>query len=713
MIRRLSAILALIASTTFVQAQTVPVRSGEHDGFTRLVLDIPAGTGWVLTRRKDGARLKVDLSDAVFDTRSVFSRLSKKRLSGLSQTMPGSPLELEFGCDCAASAFLYKDTMIVVDIAPGQALPPPDPDIPPPILPRAARRDADRPQIPVEDLIQPLQRLDDFSLNDRLMARILQGADREIVDLDLAQVGPRASIDDQAPVLPVDLPAHIEVTSVLDDLGILSELPLQQLETSPVCIGDGELAFESWGSDLPFTQQIAALRHDVFQEFDRVDPISALNLAKFLVHSGFGAEAIQTLRLLDPLPPEGQPMSAIAHIVDDLPSPDPNPLAGMQRCDGDIALWAVLSEGVLESETHLNGIEQSFARLPEHLRRQLGPRLSEIFVRANQLEAARRVLRSVDRIESETRPEAMLAEAAVATAAGDQETSEALLNEVLETPDADTAAPLALARLIEKRWSDRGAITQQQLDLVSAYAVELRNSDMGPVMERSRAVALSLNNEFHPAFKILNAHADNDAWAGTWNRVLLMLALRADDGTFLRHASGLGPARTEALTTEVALAIAERFAGLGFAGQIRHFADAGGDRTRQSDRAILRAQAALLEDHPGQALEELAGVETLSARRLRAEALSAVGDYTAAAEIWRALGENSMATRLEWLSGLQPADIPENDRVGKLVELSQDVTAPLQRFPDKPLADAAALLEASSQTRQQISELLAIVDGGT
>ncbi|MCX8955686.1 hypothetical protein OU790_19910, partial [Ruegeria sp. NA] len=65
-------------------------------------------------------------------TGSVFGRLTSDRLAALSQAQPGSALELEFGCDCTASACLFRNSMIVLDIAPAIALPPLLAEIPPP-----------------------------------------------------------------------------------------------------------------------------------------------------------------------------------------------------------------------------------------------------------------------------------------------------------------------------------------------------------------------------------------------------------------------------------------------------------------------------------------------------------------------------------------------------------------------------------------------------
>lgn len=710
MIRALILGVALIAAATGAAAQNVRVRSGEHDGFTRLVLNVPPGTDWALSRLKNGARLSVRLDDVTFDTQSVFARLTERRLDSITQTKPGAALEMKFGCECAASAFLYKNTMIVVDIAPQKALPPISADIPPPILEHLSKPSALR-DLPVQNgLAEPLLRLSANGLQDQLMSRVVQGADREIVELNLAPAGPRSSVATQIPQVPLDLPAHIEVSSILDELGTLGEPPFESFEPQPACISDAEIGFDTWSDGRPFAVQVANLRVALYQEFDRVVPETALTLAQVLTYFGFGAEAIQALRLTGHATPQGNRVQTIAQIIDDRTPTEPNPFTGLQRCDGEAALWAVLAAGQLKPEAQLDQIEQSYLKLPDHLRRHLGPKLAEILVQAQNLEAARRVLRSVERVEAEERPGATLAKAAVAKAEGKAEISEALLNDVISNPTAEVEAPLALARLIEKRWAERGSVSNRQMDLVAGYALELRNSDLGPVMARSQAVALSLRNQFDPAFEILNAHTAENTWDGTRNRVLQMLAERADDLTFLRLAMQMNLPQAGGLTTETAILLAKRFADLGFADQARTLANQGQDSGYNHERSRLRARAALLRGQPNDALAELGKDRTEPAQRLRAQALAQTGDYEAAVEILRQIGEEDKATRLSWIEGL-PTDTgaSTDSRIGHLVELSQALSEPIERFPRKPLQDATALLHSSMQTREQIAELLTTV----
>ncbi len=702
---------ALMAAATGATARDVTVRSGEHDGYTRLVVQVPPDTGWVLKQTKNGARLNVALEDVAFRTGAVFQRLTQNRLATLSQAEPGAPLELEFGCDCVASAFLFKNTMIVVDIAPGTFLPPLTSDIPALALPKAPKEDITPGQDQsIAALALPLLNLNASGFEDQLATRLLQGADRGIIDLNIAPVGPRASVGNQSLLMPADVELNVQVTSILDTLNGLLGPDVPQLERRPPCVSSAELALDDWSGERPFAQQTAQLRAGLFQEFDAIDKTRALQLAKLYAYSGFGAEAIRALDLLAERSVETERIAAIARVLDDGPLTEPNPFTGLQRCDSDAALWAALTEGRLHEDANLIAIEQTFARLPNHLRRHVGPRLSDILVDGQELEAARRVLRSVDRVETLASADTTQAKAKVATAEHDAPRTEALLTEVIGAPDTALEAPLALARLVDKRWLERGAVSPQELDLAESYTVEFRRSDIGLMMQQTHAVALSLGQEFDAALDVVAELPEDDGSAETLNRVVFVLTERADDATFLRRILSLRQAQTQGLTTDAAIAVADRLAELGFARQAQALAKRPQDRLKRGERARLRAKVALLAQRPHQAMLELGDDSTEQAVSLRAAALQAAGDFAAAGELMRASGHVEEANRLFWLADLtEKADQDDGTKFSHVAKATRGLTVLPLRVPEKPLADAEALLQDSADTRQRIADLFAML----
>ncbi len=711
MTRILAIILILIAASA-ASAQPLRVRSGEHAEHTRLVVQIPTGTEWKLVGRRGGARLDVALDKVTFDTAGVFDRLFERRLISIRQPAAGEGLELAFGCECVASAFLHRDSMIVIDIAAGEFIPEPDPTS----LLKQAQNDAPLEKttdLPSSDLALPLLHLSRSGFEAQLISRLLQGADREIVDLDLAGVGLRSARDFGPLLSQHDLNENIAVSSVLDDLRKLAPLDVQQIEVEPKCITSAELGFQSWAGQQSFHIQLAQLRSGLYQEFDKLDETRASRLAQLYAFYGFGAEALQVINLLPDSDAQTERVSAIASIVDDMALPSHNPFRGLQKCDSDVALWAIVTERTLAANAQLDTIEQSFVQLPKHLRRALGPSLSEILVRAGHLEASRRVLRAVERIEKGQPAALSLAKAEIAAAEGFGEKAEALLTEVAVADSADAESPLALAKLIEKRWQDRGGVSQQELDLAAAYAVEYRRSEAGPMLERTDALALSLNQNFNDAFAQLETGPDSREWNRTRNQVFQLLSERADDITFLRHTLTIPDIIQKDLTTETALALARRLVALGFALQARQLANRPQDRTHRTERARLRARAALHEGRPRQALLEIEDDETDAAAALRASAFAQAQEFESVAEYLSQAERSGEALRYAWLAGVDQPSSPTNGKIGNFIETSRLLSQTVSRDADRPLADAAGLLEESSKARALIEDMLDSLENGS
>lgn len=122
MIRQaLALMVTMMVAIPAAMAETIVARSGEHDGFSRLVMRLPDNATWSLTQSGKTATLKVDSPTAIFDTSQVFNRISRTRLQSLQQRGAGSPLRLQLGCDCELKTFVQKDGYLVVDIRDGKA----------------------------------------------------------------------------------------------------------------------------------------------------------------------------------------------------------------------------------------------------------------------------------------------------------------------------------------------------------------------------------------------------------------------------------------------------------------------------------------------------------------------------------------------------------------------------------------------------------------
>ena len=106
-------------------AQTVvSVRSGQHEGFTRLVLDVGQNVDWQMETQSGEARLFFPGQRFSFVTDEVFQRISTEKISAVQGESgnDNSSLRLELDCACEVKSFNYGGQYIVVDVLDGPEL---------------------------------------------------------------------------------------------------------------------------------------------------------------------------------------------------------------------------------------------------------------------------------------------------------------------------------------------------------------------------------------------------------------------------------------------------------------------------------------------------------------------------------------------------------------------------------------------------------------
>jgi len=93
------------------------VRSGEHGSFTRLVIDLPQQSSWELDQSARQVVLRIARGVTGFDVSQVFTRIDRRRLADLRSLGGSGDLVLDLGCECSTRAFLFGQSMLVVDIS--------------------------------------------------------------------------------------------------------------------------------------------------------------------------------------------------------------------------------------------------------------------------------------------------------------------------------------------------------------------------------------------------------------------------------------------------------------------------------------------------------------------------------------------------------------------------------------------------------------------
>ena len=485
-----------------------------------------------------------------------------------------------------------------------------------------------------------------ISLQDQLLRGLGEAVARGAIEVDQPVGVPemralaRPALQDAAPSAAID-------TQVPE---AASQMALRRNGIDPThdrasnggpCIPDEDLDLAGWSDPQTLTDAIARHRGQLVGEFDIPRPDAVADLVRTYLGAGFGAEARAVLASFAPaLDPKALPdaplFDALGHLVDGDPPPMPHAFEGMAVCDGNAALWAALATRDLGpgAQVDANAIERAFAGLPAHLRGFLGPDLAARMLAAGQDATAYNLRESLARVvaapEAGPQPEVALGmvDARLDMHAGRHAQAEAGLRDI-----AGANSPLAIDAMIEmvdSRIARGKSLTTADLLALSALAREHRGGPDGDGLRRAEALATAAAGDYARVFEALVPPGDR-VRAEIWT----LLADRGPDAALIEQAVPQAVrARAEAPAT-VRHNLADRLLGLGFIEPA--FQWLGNDAGPPA--RLLRARGELARAAPEAAIAHLAGMQDAEATFLRAEALLAMGQAGAAAQIFADLGQ--------------------------------------------------------------------------
>jgi hypothetical protein len=730
MMRVLLVMLAFLALPA--SAQTARVTSGEHDDFTRLVVEFPTAADWQLGRTDTGyALVLVGAEQPRYDLTAVWDRIPRTRLRAVWAAPEGGALNLTPACACHAFPFELRPGMVVIDIKEGPA---PagsafelalDGSTPPPLVaatvPRPELRPLSGPTTPsvgydwlattaaeatpkmaVETdaaltLPLPTGSTSLAPLRDALLHELSRGAAEGVVDMTLPAAAPSPeAVTGDLPWSRIVIGEVPGVTARSARDGAVGMQP-----DGAACIADAQLAIADWGNDDPGALQLATARSGLMGEFDVADPEATLQAVRHHLFLGFGAEALQYLRLIEaPTAPDDLEIYAgIARILDGIEDPG-SPFAPMLGCDGPAALWATLQYTRLPSGAGVNvaAVLRSFAALPPHLRQHLGPDLAEQFLGWGDAEAARMVRDATARVPGVAARDMALMDAKAGLAEGRAE--EAAADAETALAGGGPAGIDALLALVEARFRKGEPVGPDLAEAVGAYLSEARGTEAEPALNRAMVLALALAGDLRSAIAALAMapEAETDLWQ--------VIAARATDADLLAHAILGATTPRPAVEDATALALGSRLAALGFADAALDWlgpvaADAA------PEVRLLAAAAELARGDARRARDLSSGLEGPEAKAILADALTRLGAIDTAAEAWRSVGDDAQAARLktwqrDWVA--VSADAAEPWQAAARLA----VPAPSAAADDRGLlAQGAALADDSAAARQAIADLLA------
>ena len=737
---RLIALLTLLFAPIATAAQQVTVRSGDHENFARLVLNLPFQSDWTLENFEEGAQLTFGNQNFSFDTSQVFERITRERVTSITTDNDTASLVFKFACACWAEAFWFQQKMLVVDIRKkkpeeiyAQQIQLPtrsdngsiDTAVSVPKLPYrggaatvALTTEALSSQL-AEAKRSPLRSVRDETQSanlDESREKLLRQIGRATSQGLLSPKSTKPRTDEpiretdrqnEAPAEEIQRPEHtspkpknnfhINVRTSIDE-DFLERLGGRDADAfSDGCLDAYLFDIASWGSDASFWEQVGPLRSRMTSEFDRNNDDAIRQLAKVYIFFGFGLEASQVANLLPPDEVETEVLTTLAEIMETGSAPQ-SALIDQLECDAPNVMWSALAHTQLPPDARLDkdAMLLGFSRLPRHLRSHLGPILASRLLEAGHKNESRSILRIIERGEDRKSTASNLAAADLDLGAGKNMEAEERLTSVIEANDA--LSPQALILQIDSHLKRGEKISYDVAQLAAAYAFEYENDPLGKELSRVHILALGASGAFQDAFDQLDKYKQSSQSLSTDIRVELaeLLASNADQIEILRYvlSGNLGDAAD--LKPETVLKIAEQLLDAGFYAETsrvlaRNFV---GIQNRQA--RLLRAKAALASDRPRQAEVELLGLSGADANVLRAMSRSMTGEHRQAYELFKSAGMDEEASREAWLAnGLSGAD------AGPADQAEEDI-----QFEDGVLARNKALLEAVDGTRDSLDSLL-------
>ncbi|RBI84635.1 hypothetical protein DRV85_11820 [Rhodosalinus halophilus] len=649
MTRWLVSLMLMVVCAGGAVAQDVRVRGGEHDGFTRLALDLPRRVSWQIEAAGRTATVTLSGGAPGFDLSQVFARITRERLRAAEPGPDPGQLTLRLGCECTIDSFLHDGRMLVIDIA--------DPPDPPPSAPRF-RNAADSLALPLLPGIsrrwQPLSIEgvgdEDLHLVERRLAEEIGRAATQA----LLTPSVRSRPDTPSPPVAAAPDGRVPTTGVAAQVDtrqpfIATAEPDAPAGAPPAprrtCLPDEYLDFTAWSDGTPYAQQIARHRLALYREFDRPDSGAAAALARLYLHMGFGAEAAAVLPLAAPAlrPGAGETLGALARILDGAGMPAVSQagkpaFSGQAACPGPAALWSVLeapAPSALDS-VDTDAVRRAFQALPMQLRRHLAPDLVTRLRQADRPVAATSILRTVERLTPGSTPGLDVARAEGALAEGRPSEAERLLGAVASGTSAE--GPRALVALVEARVADGRPVAPETAQLAGSYAREYRDHPLGEALRRAHVLALAGSGDLDSALSAFDAVAEAgyaiDA-PGTLGPLWSAVAAAPDETAFLRRVIARGDAPAQ-LPPAAAEAVAARLLKLGFPEIALSWLNGETPEASRGNAPLLRAQAALQLARPQDALLELRGLEGPGAERLRARAHMASADPVSPRPVARA-----------------------------------------------------------------------------
>ena len=647
---------------SFLSAEVVAVRSGEHENFTRLVFPLPNSE---MTWSLDQNVLRIDGEDLEFDFSRVFDRIPRTRLEAIRQEE--NSVVLDLNCVCETRAFRFSERSVVLDIADptleqetsadNETIAAVELETKRLTVDQEARKDLKQSVVGLDEHIKKEPKITELSENLRAeLATAMEQSflkpakSREETNQDQEKETMERSTDIPNSVSNVSQQHNFELHAS-NNLDVFLQVELDDLNqrSKQHCAREKAVSFDQWDMETSPLEKVSVLRRGLVGEFDKVDSAVAIELASLLTYLTFGAEAREVLHLV-PEHQDTKALVALSHLLEGNPHPAREFFAQQGACSDWHSFWSTMSGAESDlTEQQVKLALRMLGMFPDHLRRELGPILAHRFSDEKRFAEAEQALAFADRVSEDPTSKSSLMRGHVEAEKHQLQSASDLFETVAS--DGSESSPEALIELIELHRSQGLPPPENLISLVTAYSVEHRRTPYGPGLRRVSAIARAMTGHFNEAFLSLEEinQRDGSVQAQQVRNELISILLKDADDFELVRMTVLFDLPTH-ISGDLSLPLADRLLDAGFIdlAQVSYEKAPG---SISQDHRVLRARLALAAGYPNRAQAELLGLNGSEVEALKGEAYEKADKMTDAAQVYQAAGMTEEVDRFAWLTG--------------------------------------------------------------
>jgi len=715
-------------------AQSFPVRSGEHETFTRLVFQLPERVDFDLTTQDQQATLSFEISNWNPDLSNVFNRIPRTRLQDVQFINEKNEMRLFLSCECDLTAFWYQDGLFVLDIKDktqsAKTIKATTSEISSAQRPKSSHESGLRVTwVPTKTKENSLAtRMLMQSIASRLKATERQYESTrvshlfphgrqmtaEVVKKEIKENPPSETLELNANksnsrkenLNDVDWRAKVEIktNSLPSQLAIRSRRNdiKQSVETekakapSDHCIKDQEFDFLVMDQEAVNFQSLGIVRSSLFDERDNLNHVQAYKLASLYLYHGFGAEAHAALSFLNPDAKEIKLLYVVSEILEESYSSNDS-LNDQIHCSGRASFWAIFHGEQLVPTKAPNdaAILRAFAELPRDIRRYLGPIASRRLLDAGFADLSDSLLRMVNSTEEKGSTDTGLINVELKRYYDSHEAPENAYEQVIE--NNRTPSNQAIIERIDVAILRNQEVSPDLAELTGAIAFEQSDQSDGPMLLAAYITALGASGQFDRAYQTLNSQdlIQTDAELLLRSRLASLLVDRASEMTVLTRffANDLGP--THVLDEQTAISIAKLLKKNGFLNEALDTLNREFSTPYNRGARVLRARIYLEQNLPEQSEAQLIGLSGVDVDQLQSQAKGQRANNSQVSEFLQSSTSPDFSlSALQWEEWDAGSQVDASERSAEQTGVEQTLTQKLD------------LLSSATDTRIRLADIL-------